>query len=221
MLRILSGSEFLANAPDAPWDFSDLSRLHGAVDEKCQKQEALGGVACRKGCHHCCRQIPTLLPVEYAFLVRNQEDLSVRPEPVEGPVSGRIPLVSVLRQAQHERLDDFLSGSPEGSRSASGVLLCSELHPGEPLCGHLESDGSCRIYGFRPLICRTHGFLHLSEEGLDHCPWNFQQLEEVDEDLPFRLETLHDTLLRVNLAFLRKSYATRWKDLAEVRIQFQ
>ncbi len=177
MLRILSGSEFLANAPDAPWDFSDLSRLHGAVDEKCQKQKALGGVACRKGCHHCCRQIPTLLPVEFAML--------------------------------------------SGTGPSHASPLESELHPGEPLCGHLESDGSCRIYGFRPLICRTHGFLHLSEEGLDHCPWNFQQLEEVDEDLPFRLETLHDTLLRVNLAFLRRSYPARWKELAEIRIQFQ
>jgi hypothetical protein len=46
-------------------------------------------------------------------------------------------------------------------------------------------------------------------------------LEEVDEDLPFRLETLHDTLLRVNLAFLRRSYPARWKELAEIRIQFQ
>jgi len=99
--------------------------------------------------------------------------------------------------------------------------LESLLHPGELLCDHLAGDGSCGIYASRPLICRTHGFLHLSDDGLDHCPWNFQELEEVDEDLPFRLESLHETLLRVNLAFLQRSYPTRWKELAEVRIRFQ
>ena len=108
-----------------------------------------------------------------------------------------------------------------GVKREDGSALRSELHPGESLCGHLVGDGSCGIYEVRPLICRTHGFLHLSEDGLDHCPWNFQELEEVDEDLPFRLEHLHETLLRVNLAFLRKSYPERWKDLAEVRIEFQ
>jgi len=137
-------------------------------------------MVCRKGCHHCCRRIPTVLPVEFAFLVRETDPIPT---------------------------------------SNSG--LESLLHPGELLCDRLAADGSCQIYPSRPLICRTHGFLHLSEDGLDHCPWNFQELEEVDEDLPFRLESLHETLLRVNLAFLRKSYPTRWKDLAEVRIRFQ
>jgi len=178
-------------------------------------------MACRKGCHHCCRQIATLLPVEFAFLVRDLEDPSVRPEPVEGPASGRIPLVSVLRQAQHERSDDRLPGSQDGSRSVSGGDLRSDLHPGEPLCGLLDAQGSCTAYVHRPLICRTHGYLLLSDEGIDHCPWNFEDLEEVDEDHPFRLENLHQTLLQVNLAFLRRSWPDRWRELAEVRIQFQ
>lgn len=108
-----------------------------------------------------------------------------------------------------------------GVRREVGSALRSLLHPDEPLCDRLAADGSCRIYPVRPLICRTHGFLHLSEEGLDHCPWNFVELEEVDEDLPFRLESLHGTLLRVNLAFLHRSYPKRWKELAQARIRFQ
>ena len=148
------------------------------MDEKCRAQESLGTMACRKGCHHCCRRIATLLPVEFAFL----------------------------------------AGS--GAAGAASDLE-SLLHPGEPLCGLLDAQGSCTAYAWRPLICRTHGYLLLSEEGIDHCPWNFQDLEEVDEDHPFRLENLHETLLRVNLGFLRRSWPARWKELAEVRIEFQ
>jgi Fe-S-cluster containining protein len=160
-----------------PWDFTDLVRLHAAVGEKCSRQEALGGIQCRKGCYHCCRRIASLFPVEFAHLGGDRE---FPPGPLE-----------------------------------------SRLHPGEALCGHLAPDGSCGIYDRRPLICRTHGFLHLSEAGLDHCPWNFEDLDEVDEDLPFHLEDLHETLSRVNILFLRRSYPTRWKELAQVRIRFQ
>jgi Fe-S-cluster containining protein len=180
-LRIVSGADFLAEPVQAPWNFSDLERLHTAVGVKCARQEELGGVQCRKGCFHCCRRIPTLLPVEYAFL----------------------------------------SESLLGMVGLGQAGLESELHPGEPLCGLLAGDGSCGIYGWRPLICRTHGFLHITEQGLDHCPWNFADLEEVDGDLPFQLEDLHETLLRVNVHFLRRSYPSVWTDLAQARIRFQ
>jgi len=176
-LRIVSAAEFLAEPVQNRWDFSDLGRLHLAVAEKCERQEALGGIRCRKGCHHCCRRIESLFPVEFAFLGGD-------------------------------------CGSPPGP-------LESLLHPGESLCGHLASDGSCGIYDRRPLICRTHGFLHLSEAGLDRCPWNFEDLEEVDEDLPFHLEDLHQTLWRVNMLFLRRSYPTRWREFVQVRVRFQ
>lgn len=112
----------------------------------------------------------------------------------------------------------------EASRSAGGtgsVGLESILHPGEPLCGLLDDRGLCSAYPRRPVICRTHGFLLLSDEGLDHCPWNFEDLEEIEEDVPFRLDALHETLLRVNLAFLRRSFPDSWRELAEVRVRFQ
>jgi len=176
-LRIVSAADFLAEPIRTPWDFTDLERLHRAVEEKAARQRTLGGIQCRKGCHHCCRRIESLFPVEFALLA--------------------------------------------GVRESTPASLASLLHPDEPLCGHLVEDGSCGIYDLRPLICRTHGFLHLSEAGLDHCPWNFEDLEEVDEDLPFQLEDLHGTLSRVNIHFLRRSYPSRWKELAQVRIRFQ
>ncbi|MBK8801005.1 MAG: YkgJ family cysteine cluster protein [Fibrobacteres bacterium] len=177
-LRLLEPSEFLGLPPKSAWDFKDLERLHAAIGEKSALQEALPGLACRKGCHHCCRRIPSLLPVEFAYL---------------------------------------------SSIAASGgdSSLRSELHPGEALCGLLDDQGACRLYERRPVVCRTHGLLILSEAGLDHCPWNFQELEEIDESLPFSLESLHETSLRVNLAFLQRSYPDAWRSLAAVRVRFQ
>jgi len=182
-IQILSSSAFEAIAPEASWDFAGFRKLLDAVDGKCaaQERELAGQIACKAGCHHCCRRIPTVLPIEWAWI---RESAKVHDGSIE----------STLR---------------------------SDLHPGEPLCGHLDSQGLCRIYAARPLICRTHGLLILSDEGLDHCPWNFQDLEEVDEDLPFKLENLHETLLRLNLAFVQAAYPSRWRELAGIRVAFQ
>jgi len=176
-LRLLEPGEFLALSRKVAWDFTDLERMHAAVERRASLQEELPGVSCRRGCHHCCRRIPSLLPVEFAYLSGDVAD------------------------------------------GASG--LESEFHPGEPLCGLLDPQGACRDYPRRPLVCRTHGWLILSGEGMDHCPWNFQDLEEVDESLPFSLEALHETALRVNLAFLQRSYPDAWRTLAAVRVRFQ
>ncbi len=185
-LEILWGAAFDALVPDAPWDFSGFEKLLAAVDDKCGRQErALAAqIACKPGCHHCCRRIPSILPIEWAWIK-----------------------AAALDTGLHRTLE-------EGG-------LRSDLHPDELLCGHLDECGLCSIYAARPLICRTHGMLILSEDGLDHCPWDFQELEEVDEDMVFRLENLHETLLRLNLAFLRKSYPLGFARLAAVRIQFQ
>ena len=184
-MQILSSSELDAIAPEVPWDFAGFEKLLAAVEAKCAKQESAlaGQIACKAGCHHCCRRIPTILPIEWAWIQAGGAE-----------ASGQNPASKELR---------------------------SDLHPDEPLCGHLDAEGLCSIYAARPLICRTHGSLILSDEGLDHCPWNFQDLEEVDEDMVFRLENLHETLLRLNLAFLQHSYPANFARLAGVRIRFQ
>jgi Fe-S-cluster containining protein len=184
-IQFLSSADIVAIAAEVPWDFSGFEKLLAAVDGKNAKQAtALAGqIACKAGCHHCCRRIPTILPIEWAWI-----------------------------QA---------AGAEASGQNLASKGLRSDLHPDEPLCGHLDAQGLCSIYAARPLICRTHGSLILSDEGLDHCPWNFQELEEVDEDMVFRLENLHETLLRLNLAFLRRSYPTRWRELSAIRVEFQ
>ncbi len=197
-LQILSSTAFDALEPQSPWDFSGFQKLLDAVDKKCRVQESAfaGQIACKAGCFHCCRRIPTILPVEWAWLQQNQR-----------ASANSIPFAP----GQH----------PEEMSTAQQGALRSELHPDESLCDHLDAAGLCSIYPARPLICRTHGMLLLSDEGIDHCPWNFPSLTEVEEDHVFRLENLHETLLRVNLAFLAGSYPSKWRELALIRIEFQ
>jgi len=102
-----------------------------------------------------------------------------------------------------------------------GTELVSDLYPGEPMCRRLEADGTCAVYAHRPVVCRTHGHLLLTEEGgIDHCPWNFPDLEEIEEGQVFRLEDLHGTLLKVNLDFLKRVFGDKYLEMAGMRVRF-
>jgi uncharacterized protein len=66
----LSGEAFLAVTPEAPWDFSALAALRARLDAWSEATTAKHAAhyVCAPGCHHCCRRITSLLPVEWAFL---------------------------------------------------------------------------------------------------------------------------------------------------------
>jgi len=170
MARLLEG---------ATLDFATYERLLEAIEAKTSRIESAlpGAFACRTGCHHCCLAVPTILPVEWAYL----------------------------------RSSDRTPSAP----------LVSDLYPGEALCRRLEADGRCAIYPRRPVVCRTHGHLLLTEDGgLDHCPWNFEGLEEADDTQVFALDDLHGSLLRVNLDFLRRARPENFAELAGCRVRF-
>jgi Fe-S-cluster containining protein len=184
-LRRATGEEFLAQPQEAPWDLSAWQKLCLRIDAWAEQAFARldGHYRCHRGCHHCCRRIASLLPVEWAAL--HQADAH--------PV-------------------------------ADGGLR-SDLHPDEPLCGLLASDGSCLRYAWRPVICRTHGhalLLHEGEEAnVDFCPWNFQDVEELEEEDLVDLDRLNEDLLRANALFLRHSYPSRLGELWQWRIEWQ
>ncbi|MEN9355474.1 MAG: hypothetical protein RL318_2799 [Fibrobacterota bacterium] len=66
----LSGEAFLAVEPEKPWDFTVLLALRARLDAWAEATTAklAGHYKCAQGCHHCCRRITSLLPVEWAFL---------------------------------------------------------------------------------------------------------------------------------------------------------
>jgi Fe-S-cluster containining protein len=69
------------------------------------------------------------------------------------------------------------------------------------------TDGACRIYEVRPLICRTHGLLlrgELFREPVTiSCPYNFREIEcgSVDTALVLDIEKISDNLARLNAAY--------------------
>lgn len=72
-------------------------------------------------------------------------------------------------------------------------------------------DGSiCLLYPARPIICRTHGYPILVDQGrgkiLDHCPLNFTDGLEIPRKHILDLDTLNLTLAAVNRLFMEEMF---------------
>ncbi|MFH1980847.1 MAG: YkgJ family cysteine cluster protein [Pseudomonadota bacterium] len=79
--------------------------------------------------------------------------------------------------------------------------------PADGPCPLLE-NGACRLYGARPVICRTQGLPLLvrvdGETKIDFCPLNFKDLTELPGDIVTDLDRLNEMLAAVNALFLRQ-----------------
>jgi len=66
----------------------------------------------------------------------------------------------------------------------------------------LLDNGTCLLYPFRPIICRTQGLPLLIDDGgsrrIDHCPLNFQGVESLPGDAVLDLESLNQVLAAIN-----------------------
>lgn len=78
-------------------------------------------------------------------------------------------------------------------------------------CAFLK-DGACLIYPVRPLICRSHGLVHLNEQGPHHCELNFK------EGLPDRADWIDETRLTTLLALLQRQHMSDAHEGEEERI---
>lgn len=66
-------------------------------------------------------------------------------------------------------------------------------------CAFLK-NGSCLVYEARPLICRSHGLVHLRAEGHHHCELNFAA------GLPPKEQWLDEERLGVMLSLLQREF---------------
>jgi uncharacterized protein len=79
-------------------------------------------------------------------------------------------------------------------------------------CGFLNEEGLCRIYPFRPIICRTHGlpilFLDDSQEEpaweVSFCELNFRNNTSIEftDDTLLDIETINTELNGINDQFI-------------------
>lgn len=93
------------------------------------------------------------------------------------------------------------------------VLEADAFDPSAP-CGFLH-DGLCRIYPFRPIICRTHGLpiMYLDDTSgeytweVSYCKLNFTGCERLEfaGDSLLDIESINETLGRINMDFAAHS----------------
>jgi Fe-S-cluster containining protein len=110
----------------------------------------------------------------------------------------------------------------------AGVVIGPEAFDPSATCGFLDGD-LCRIYPFRPIICRTHGlpivFLDDASGELawevSFCELNFrgQGPLEFTEDGLLNIEDINGELSRTNLAFQAQKSPEKKNDLARIPLQ--
>jgi Fe-S-cluster containining protein len=148
---------------------ADLVR---SLDSATRRGEARAGdhVACRVGCTGCCIGPFEITALDAARLERGVRELTSRdPEAASALVE--------RASRQWSRMVEAFPGDP-----GTGVLSEDEAARvafftrfGETPCPALDpTRGSCLLYPWRPLFCRTYGLpVRHGAEVLEPCPLNF------------------------------------------------
>jgi Fe-S-cluster containining protein len=80
-------------------------------------------------------------------------------------------------------------------------------------CGFIDENGGCRLYKYRPIICRTHGLpivFHEEQDGqmvgnVSFCDMNFRDIDEsfvFDKYNTLNIDAVNDKFFAVNLEFI-------------------
>jgi Fe-S-cluster containining protein len=118
-----------------------FQRVHAAL---------LGALPCRQGCSRCCIGPFAITILDIAELRRG---LPTLPEQIRLDIESRARAQIAALESVHPRLKatPFLDDWPD----LEVDHLAAQF--GELPCPALDTDGSCRVYPFRPLACRTMG----------------------------------------------------------------
>ncbi|HXV68294.1 MAG TPA: YkgJ family cysteine cluster protein [Nitrospira sp.] len=114
------------------------------------KASLVGELPCRQGCSHCC---VGLFPVTILDRQEIRRGLQFLPHEGRRMIEQEAAEQARLLSASHVRLTDhpFIDDWPD--RDIDGVVKQFE----HLACPALQADGSCRVYAFRPLVCRSMG----------------------------------------------------------------
>lgn len=110
----------------------------------------LGALPCRRGCSRCCIGPFAITIVDVAELHRG---LATLPEPTRLDIESRARAQVAALESAHPRLTatPFLDDWPDAEADRLAARFA------DLPCPALDRDGSCRVYPFRPLACRTMG----------------------------------------------------------------
>ena len=138
-----------------------MNELFPIIDQALASAAERSGhwLACRPGCHQCCVGVFAISPLDVELL---REGLAAAPPEVAARIRERA-------KASRERLlAAGFPGDPE-----SGVLFTEEGHEekfeefaNDEVCPVLDpATGTCEMYAYRPVQCRTFGPPVRDEEG--------------------------------------------------------
>lgn len=99
-------------------------------------------------------------------------------------------------------------------------------HESKPTECKFLINGSCSIYNYRPIICRTHGYplFRLNDEveayEVTHCPLNFKNFpfDNFNQENMFPEDTFNSKLFLMNKAFVRDLSEEEYGELELVEL---
>ncbi len=156
--------DYLKVAAEWEAEFARNKRLYG---EKIQ---------CRRGCTDCCHHLFQITEVEAAYISKAVKEL---PPDVLQALRAR---ARQYMEARETLLKEKQVPDAWGSLPPPGMRLP---------CPALEG-GACRIYAYRPLICRKYGMPLYNPQKPDHicaCELNFQPGEEIEATELVQIQT--------------------------------
>ncbi len=134
---------------------------------------------------------PEISPKILTLVSRLQEEVSRRAE----KISDRLDPLLVCRRGCHDCCVDNISVFPVEAEvirhHCHSLLTFDQPHP-KGKCAFLDTGGACRIYPWRPYVCRTQGlplqWLERDDGGAeievrDICPLNLIELAKQEVDL--------------------------------------
>jgi Fe-S-cluster containining protein len=134
-------------------------------------------IHCCRGCSDCCHHLFQITEIEAAAISGAVKQL---PEPERADLQARARAYLPRREEimrRHGVVEAWGRLPPEGTRLA---------------CPALADDGSCRIYGCRPLICRKFGIPLYNPQKPGRvfaCELNFAAGEEIDDPHLVQVQT--------------------------------
>lgn len=168
-------------------------------------------VTCRRGCHHCCIGPFTITLNDAELLLKGLGTLNpdIRND-IQTQATRQAAIIEneFIRVASSPMLDDWSESDIETLVSRFADLPCPSLGP----------DGSCRLYAYRPVICRTMG-LPVQAGDLVQGACDVQTAVPI-VPMPRSLREEEDRLVRTESAILASSRGSNNKTGEEMLLPY-
>ena len=174
--------------------FSRYEALRAKADAAFARvKEASGLVTCQPGCSDCCHALFDLSLIEALYVNRRFNEL------FQG--NDRAAILDRADQADRETYRIKRQAFRMSQEGVDASAILEEMAKARVRCPLLADDGTCLVYGYRPMTCRLHGLplVDLSGEVFhdEWCSLNFtgeDPMKRADLSWGFR-ELFRDELM--------------------------